>query len=281
MQRLFLVLLIFCCIGCSASHNEMVREKINSGRTVTRKDSKPEVKKATTKTEKKVVKKAEKLEATSKVAVTNVTIEEYILTYKFVAMENMKNFGIPASIKLAQGILESGSGTGTLSRQANNHFGIKCANNWTGESVSFTDDAPDECFRKYNSPLESFADHSQFLISRKHYQNLFTLDKRDYVAWAKGLKSAGYATDPKYPEKLISIIERYELYQYDNLVLGNNYTYEAPKKILTNYTNSYKVNQGDTLFSISRKFEMSVDELKKINNISDNNIKIGQTLKVK
>lgn len=275
MQKLLAILLIFCCVGCSASHNKNTREKIRSQYSKKNKDSKTKSK-ANSKS-----KKTERLEATSKVSVTNVTVDEYINTYKLVAMENMKLFGIPASIKLAQGILESGSGTGTLSREANNHFGIKCANNWSGESVAFTDDAPDECFRKYNSPMESFADHSQFLVNRKHYRNLFLLDKKDYKAWANGLKRAGYATDPKYSEKLISIIERYQLYQFDNLVLGNNYVFELPKVTEVVYENSYQVAKGDTLFSISRKFDMSVDELKEINKIQENNIKIGQTLKVK
>ena len=275
MQKIVLVLLVLCCVGCNAAHNNATREKIKSGYTSKKKPHK------SSNTSKGNSSKTQKLEATSKVTVTNVTVEEYINTYKYVAMENMKTFGIPASIKLAQGILESGSGTGTLSRSANNHFGIKCAGNWEGESVAFTDDAPDECFRKYNSPLESFTDHSHFLSKRKHYNNLFQLDKKDYKAWAHGLKKAGYATDPKYADKLISIIERYELYQYDNLALGKNYVYEAPKKVEVNYSNSYQVNKGDTLFSISRKFDMSVDELKEINKIQDNNIKVGQTLKVK
>lgn len=278
MRKLFLILLVLCCVGCSAAHNNATREKIKSEYSSKKKTHKTVSK---TNTSKENTSKIQKLEATSKVSVTNVTVEDYINTYKFVAMENMKMFGIPASIKLAQGILESGSGTGTLSREANNHFGIKCANNWSGESVAFSDDAPDECFRKYNSAIESFADHSNFLVNRKHYRNLFQLDKKDYKAWANGLKKAGYATDPKYADKLISIIERYELYQYDNLVLENNYVYELPKKIEIIYANSYEVNKGDTLFSISRKFDMSVEELKEINKIEDNTIKIGQTLKVK
>ena len=275
MRKLFLALLVLCCVGCSASHKNATREKIRAEYAKKKGSSKSKSKSEISRN------KSVKLEATSKVSVTNVTVDEYINTYKLVAMENMKLFGIPASIKLAQGILESGSGTGTLSREANNHFGIKCANNWSGESVAFTDDAPDECFRKYNSPMESFADHSQFLVNRKHYRNLFLLDKKDYKSWANGLKRAGYATDPKYAEKLISIIERYQLYQYDNMVLGNNYAFELPKVTEVVYENSYQVAKGDTLFSISRKFDMSVDELKEINKIQENNIKIGQTLKVK
>lgn len=280
MQKLLLVLVALCCVGCSSARDNATREKIRS--EYSKKDKKDKKSKSVSKSNAKSTKgKTERLEATSKVSVTNITVQEYIDTYKFVAMENMKMFGIPASIKLAQGILESGSGTGTLSREANNHFGIKCAGNWEGDSVAFTDDAPDECFRKYKSPLESFSDHSDFLINRSRYQQLFSLDKKDYVAWANGLKNAGYATDPKYAQKLIDIIERHELYKYDNLVLGSDYKYEVPKKQKIDYSNEYKITQGDTLYSISRRFNMSVDELKEINNISDNNIKIGQTLKVK
>ncbi|WP_177762381.1 glucosaminidase domain-containing protein [Flavobacterium sp. I3-2] len=280
MQKLLLVLVALCCVGCSSARDNATREKIRS--EYSKKDKKDKKSKSVSKSNAKSTKgKTERLEATSKVSVTNIMVQEYIDTYKFVAMENMKMFGIPASIKLAQGILESGSGTGTLSREANNHFGIKCASNWEGESVAFTDDAPDECFRKYKSPLESFSDHSNFLVNRSRYQQLFSLDKKDYVAWANGLKNAGYATDPKYAQKLIDIIERHELYKYDNLVLGNDYKYEVPKKQKIDYSNEYKITQGDTLYSISRRFNMSVDELKEINNISDNNIKIGQTLKVK
>lgn len=271
-QRILIGLIVLSCVGCSSARDKNTREKIRTEYSNKNKKAKTSTKTRDSKTE--------KLEATSKVFVTNVTIQEYINTYKFIAMENMKVFGIPASIKLAQGILESGSGTGTLSKQANNHFGIKCAGNWDGESVAHTDDAPDECFRKYNSPLESFTDHSYFLSKRKHYSSLFNLDKKDYKAWANGLKKAGYATDPKYADKLIQIIESYQLYQYDNLVLANHVIYEPSNKQVL-YLSSYQVNKGETLYSISKKFDMTVEELKEINKISDNNIKVGQTLKVK
>ncbi len=278
MQKLFLVLIILSFVSCGSTRSNATREKIR--KEYSKKSNKTTNSKSNKKNSKNKS-KTTKLEATSKVNVTNSTVSDYIETYKWVAMENMKTHGIPASIKLAQGILESGSGTGTLSRNANNHFGIKCAGNWNGESVAFTDDAPDECFRKYNSPLESFADHSNFLVNRTRYQHLFSLDKKDYKAWAHGLKKAGYATDPKYPDKLISIIERYELYQYDNLVLGNLYAYQAPTENKKTILNSYQVTKGDTLYSISKKFNMTVEELKEINRIQDNNIRIGQTLKVK
>ena len=133
---------------------------------------------------------------------------EYIAFFKAVAIYEMKLYGIPASITLAQGILESGSGRGRLARDANNHFGIKC-HDWTGPRVYHDDDRAQECFRKYNDPNQSYRDHSLFLAKRKRYANLFKHKPTDYKAWARGLKKAGYATDPKYPQKLISLIERY------------------------------------------------------------------------
>src|SRR5690606_37398803 len=212
--------------------------------------------------------------ATSKISVSKNTVEDYISLYAPVAMQSMKMYGIPASIKLAQGILESGSGNGTLCREANNHFGIKCKDEWTGETISHTDDAPDECFRKYKSALESYNDHSEFIAHRVYYKNLFTLDKSDYSAWAKGLKKAGYATDPKYAQKLISIIERYKLYEYDQKVLGNNTVETTPAKTETNQTTVleqiYKVQAGYTLYAICQKFNSSVDHIKQLNNLTSN-----------
>jgi len=163
------------------------------------------------------------LEATTSVKVTTKLVLEYIDTFKEIAKDNMVKNGIPASITLGQAILESGAGTGPLSAQANNHFGIKCHKEWDGPSIKYTDDAEDECFRKYNDPSESFRDHSYFLTSRSRYADLFKLDKDDYKRWAKGLKAAGYATDPKYPDKLISLIERYDLQRFDAEVLGKDY----------------------------------------------------------
>ncbi len=143
------------------------------------------------------------------------TTEEYINLYKQVAVEEMYRTGIPASIKLAQGILESGSGNSRLAREANNHFGIKCHREWTGESVREDDDAPDECFRKYDDAVQSYLDHSAFLTTRDRYAGLFTLERTDYKGWAHGLKQAGYATNPQYAPLLIGVIERYGLHQYD------------------------------------------------------------------
>ena len=167
--------------------------------------------------------KTEILEATTRVKVTTEMVLAYIDSYKAIAKNNMVQYGIPSSICLGQGILESGAGTGPLSAIANNHFGIKCHQDWNGPSVKYDDDAAQECFRKYNQASESYNDHALFLKSRKWYDPLFKLEKDDYKGWAKGLKAAGYATDPKYPEKLIGIIERYHLDQYDAEVLGKEF----------------------------------------------------------
>lgn len=140
---------------------------------------------------------------------------EYINLYKDIAVEKMNTYGIPASITLAQGILESGTGNSELALKANNHFGIKCGRSWTGPSVAHDDDADDECFRKYASVEESYRDHSIFLRESKRYASLFELSKTDYEGWAKGLKAAGYATNPKYAHMLIDLIGRYRLYEYD------------------------------------------------------------------
>ncbi len=144
-----------------------------------------------------------------------ITVEEYILTYKDVAMDKMQNYGIPASITLAQGILESGSGNSKLARKANNHFGIKCHKDWKGKTFHMDDDEKHECFRKYKSPDESFRDHSLFLTQRDRYAKLFTMKITDYKGWAHGLKKAGYATNPRYPQLLIKIIEENNLYAFD------------------------------------------------------------------
>ncbi|MBE0648013.1 MAG: glucosaminidase domain-containing protein [Bacteroidales bacterium] len=142
-------------------------------------------------------------------------VKAYIDAYKGIAILDMKTYGIPASIKLAQAILESRAGQSMLATDANNHFGIKCHKEWTGKTYRMDDDAPNECFRKYDNAVESFRDHSQFLSTRDRYQFLFSIDVQNYRAWAYGLKTAGYATNPKYPDLLIGIIERYSLSQFD------------------------------------------------------------------
>lgn len=203
------------------------------------------------------------------------SVSQYIAMYGPTARANMQQYGIPASITLAQGILESGAGRSELTRRANNHFGIKC-HDWTGERVYHDDDRRGECFRKYANPADSFRDHSLFLTQRGRYAFLFDLDKDDYRAWAKGLRQAGYATDRKYPEKLISLIERYELYRFDQEVLrGGDLVYDEPSH---SRASSYTVRKGDTLYSISRRYGLSVEQLMKYNNLRGTTISIGQIL---
>ncbi len=220
--------------------------------------------------------KTEVLEATTRVKVTKEMVLNYINLYKDIAKNNMVQYGIPSSICLGQGILESGAGTGPLSAIANNHFGIKCHQDWKGPSVKYDDDAAQECFRKYNQASESYNDHALFLKSRKWYDPLFKLGKDDFKGWARGLKAAGYATDPKYPEKLIAIIERYHLDQYDAEVLGKEYVVPVDQPVVKK--KEYEVIKGDTMYSISKKFNISIEDLKSKNNISDNTISVGQIL---
>jgi len=223
-------------------------------------------------------------------------IDQYILQYAPIAKNEMKSYGVPASITLAQGILESGAGYGKLTLKSRNHFGIKC-HNWVGERVYHDDDRSQECFRKYTNVEDSFRDHSLFLANRKRYAALFRLDKKNYKQWAKGLKEAGYATDPKYPKKLIGIIERYQLDRFDREVLGERSTFNrlersSIEKTLENVIpedqsitvgneKTYQVKPQDTLYSISRRYNLTVKELKSLNNLSSNLIKIGQILQVR
>ena len=146
-----------------------------------------------------------------------ISPDEYINAYREIAIAEMKRSGIPASVTLAQGILETEAGNSDLVKRSNNHFGIKCKSTWTGESVKHTDDAPNECFRKYSNPADSYKDHSDYLKTSPRYAALFELDPSDYKGWAYGLKKAGYATNPKYPQIVINNIEKYNLQQYDNL----------------------------------------------------------------
>ena len=150
----------------------------------------------------------------------NSRYNEYIKKYAPLAVEQMQKYKVPASITLSQGLLESGAGMSRLARQSNNHFGIKCHNGWRGPSVRHDDDAPKECFRAYNTVRESYEDHSLFLKRGPRYASLFQLKSTDYRGWARGLKKAGYATDPSYANRLITIIEDYELYKYDQQGLG-------------------------------------------------------------
>jgi LysM repeat protein len=153
-------------------------------------------------------------------AQSKTVIEDYILQYRDIAMAEMARTGVPASITLAQGIHETGAGTSVLVRKSNNHFGIKCKAEWAGEKVYHDDDARGECFRKYDDPYISYKDHSDFLRNRPHYASLFSLDPEDFEGWAHGLKKAGYATNPKYPQILIKLIRDYNLQDYTLIVLG-------------------------------------------------------------
>ncbi|MEZ4797938.1 MAG: glucosaminidase domain-containing protein [Flavobacteriaceae bacterium] len=270
MKKLFAVYLLFAlCTGCGS------RKKIVTKKSEQRKEV------ITNKEPQKEETNNNDIETIDRATIENPVINStshYIEVYKDIAMKEMISYGIPASITLAQGILESGSGKGRLAIEANNHFGIKC-HDWTGDKIYHDDDERQECFRKYVSAETSFKDHSEFLVNRKRYSKLFELKKSDYKNWAKELRKAGYATDRKYPEKLIGLIERYELHQYDKLVLGNDYEFivEPEPEIVAEHT----VIKGDTLYSISKKYGLSITELQKLNNLKDNTISIGQTLKIK
>ncbi|SNR47640.1 Flagellum-specific peptidoglycan hydrolase FlgJ [Lutibacter agarilyticus] len=217
------------------------------------------------------VKKTEEVKS----VITNST-EEYIKQYSDISVKEMRDYKIPASITLAQGILESSSGRSLLTLRSNNHFGIKCHKGWKGKKTYHDDDEKGECFRVYKDPRTSFKDHSEFLTTRSRYSSLFELEPGDYVGWAKGLSAAGYATDRRYPAKLIGLIEKYNLHKFDMEVLGKNYNKPKLSK-----TSNHEVVKGDTLYSISRKYGLSVDKLKKINGLNSNNISIGQTLLIK
>lgn len=214
----------------------------------------------------------------------------YIEKYKTIAIREMNQFGIPASITLAQGILESGSGNSDLAINANNHFGIKCNSSWAGKTYYKNDDKENECFRVYDNAEQSFIDHSVFL-KRTRYAPLFKLNKNDYKGWAEGLKQYGYATNPQYAQLLISYIEKYNLQAFDNQN-EINVPYVTPRDTvlvpnlptqpsLVLLPNQYLVQKGDTLYNISKRFSLSVDELMALNNLPDNAIKLGQILIVK
>jgi flagellum-specific peptidoglycan hydrolase FlgJ len=299
IKKLILLLLVFAITSCN-TNKAVVRtskpdpRKVNS--PVAQRVKKPIYRPITSKQPGVVAQKSSPptntndsnatvvLEATTRVKVTTQMVLAYIEKYKEVAKDNMMRTKIPASITLGQAILESGAGTGPLSVQANNHFGIKCHKEWTGPSISYTDDAENECFRKYQDPSESFRDHSYFLTSRPRYEPLFQLRNDDYIEWAKGLKSAGYATDPKYPDKLIGLIEKYQLNKYDAEVLGKDFLAPAIAKkeiVYSEDSPKYTVMKGDTLYSISKKFNISIEELKKKNNLADNTLSLGQGIIVK
>lgn len=221
------------------------------------------------------------------------TAEEYIQQWKAVAVRKMKEHGIPASITLAQGLLESGNGNSKLARDANNHFGIKCTSDWTGGKTYHDDDAKGECFRKYKNAEQSYEDHAKFL-QRPRYSALFELPSTDYKGWAHGLKRAGYATDPSYASKLINLIERHELHKLDQ---GVDVAYKAPGRsdpkpapqrqgrrpaidggavtigggrpveVFEGRIKYVRAKQGDTFRSVARELEMTHGMLARWNDL--------------
>ena len=199
----------------------------------------------------------------------NKQYEAYIKKYRELAVEEMKKYHIPASITLAQGLLESGAGQSALARKSNNHFGIKCGSDWYGKTVSHDDDARGECFRAYKHSKDSYEDHSKFLAGRPRYASLFNLNITDYKGWARGLKKAGYATNPRYADQLIGIIELYELYKYDD----KNYLKWLKKNpnphqtYIANDLLYIVVRAGDSWKSISQEFDISQKKLRKYNDL--------------
>jgi len=226
-----------------------------------------------------------------------ITREEYIAKYKDIAIYQMKTQGVPASIILAQGLLESDNGNSPLASKANNHFGIKCHNSWNGATMYMDDDAKNECFRKYSNPQKSYNDHSDFLRGARRYSSLFDLDPTDYKGWAYGLKKAGYATNPHYAEMLIKIIEDNNLYIYDkgiavevesptkgmgDLVDIDHFVIDMNKhrKVYTrNRINYVIVKKGDDYARLTKELELLPWQLAKYNEISkDSTLKEGQEI---
>ncbi len=238
--------------------------------------------------------------AKSETTYKRVSREEYIDKYRHIAIEHQQRYGIPASITMAQGILESDCGNSTLSRRSNNHFGIKCKSDWTGRKVRHTDDAPDECFRAYDKVEQSYEDHAKFLDESPRYDSLFNFSPTDYRSWARGLKGAGYATAPDYAPRLVKIIEDSKLYlldieaedgvkAYDKMMAKrrkeegeiepepkasgvdpNNYqvsigSYEGYAIYKTNRTRYVKAKNGDTYSSIAKTFNVPKRTLAKYN----------------
>lgn len=226
-----------------------------------------------------------------------ISKEQYIEMWKDEAIQQMVTYKIPASITLAQGILESGSGNSELAKYGKNHFGIKC-HNWEGEGIYKDDDKKNECFRKYSDASSSFEDHSLFLTNRSRYASLFELKTTDYKSWAKGLKNAGYATNPKYADLLINLIEENSLHEFDRMIFlaenkkpnspilsPPNVAISKPKANvhrIENHNNDIKfihVQNGDTFYKIAKEFEMSLWQLYKYNDLNEQSfIKVGDVL---
>lgn len=239
------------------------------------------------------------------VTVSAESRKEFIRKYKHIAIREMERTGIPASIKLAQGILESGCGISELSVNANNHFGIKC-HDWSGATFHMDDDATDECFRKYKDPEQSWIDHSEFLVSRPRYAFLFDLPTTDYKSWARGLKKAGYATNPQYADMLIRIIEEERLYQYDHRVKHPTSAKETPTSTTSRSSTSLsssttgissvsyrkreemrngiiciEIKKGDTLESIARYYNIKMKKLLAYNDKKEPSLQVGQYVYLK
>lgn len=226
---------------------------------------------------------------------SQITRVQYINQWKEVAQNNMREYNIPASIILAQGILESGFGNSDLAVKANNHFGIKCHSTWTGAKYYKDDDAKDECFRSYANAVDSYRDHALFLTSGKRYESLFSLEVTDYKSWAHGLKKAGYATHPEYANKLIKVIEENELYNYDNPTFSSspsirpNKNFNSQANTITissinttsiNKTQCVIVQPGQTLFRISKETGVSLRQLYKYNDFVEGQevLKVGEVV---
>ena len=205
------------------------------------------------------------------------TREEYISRYMPIAIAHMERYGIPASITMAQGILESDCGNSLLSMKSNNHFGIKCHSDWRGGRVYHDDDLRGECFRKYKRVEDSYEDHSKFL-KRSRYESLFRLKITDYKGWARGLQKCGYATDRAYANKLIKVIEDYELYRYDSGKIQKPTHLEKKKQKYPSVSYTiYKTfgllyvyaKENDSFDQIARNLDFSVRELKKFNEVPE------------
>lgn len=192
----------------------------------------------------------------------------YIAKYSDMAVDQMKSYGIPASITLAQGLLESDAGRSSLAVKCNNHFGIKCHSDWTGRKMYHDDDARQECFRCYRDAAESYRDHSLFLVKGSRYQSLFKLDPTDYKGWARGLKAAGYATSPTYADKLIELIERYGLDRYDSKNSVHLKPGQLPHQpLLVNGQRCVRLREGETLKDIAREYSMQFVMLRRFNEV--------------
>lgn len=203
-----------------------------------------------------------------------ITVDQYINTYKEIAMDEMRQHKIPASITLAQGILESGNGNSRLAKEGNNHFGIKCKKDWTGKTIIENDDEENECFRAYDKAEDSYRDHSLFLVTGKRYAFLFQLPITDFSGWANGLKQAGYATNPRYPELLLSLINRYNLAQYDSLVVFGPKPVPIvvepakPKiEVVDNNVPLVVAKSGQTIDEIAKEHNMAAWQLYKYNDL--------------